>query len=106
MDTPIKPDYTDYKTISDENKKQFMEMMRLTMPELHIVATMMERVNANPAILFHIMSHMADIANGTGFGQVHIIIEDGVVRFVKGEHSTKLNEPIILGKLLDNNIPE
>lgn len=101
MDKLPKPDYSDYKTVSDENKKQFMELMRQTMPELHIVATMMERVDANPAILFHVMSHMADIANGTGFGQVHIIIEGGVVRFVKGEHSTKLNEPIILSRMSD-----
>ncbi len=88
-------DPTDYHNVAQKNKQQFMEMMKIATPEFHIVAVNMEKTKANPVILFHVINHMAQIADGTGYGQVHIIIEDGLVRFVKGEHSTKLNEPVI-----------
>lgn len=86
---------TDYHVNAQKNKEQFMEMMKVAAPELHVVAVNMEKTKANPIILFHIINHMAQIADGTGYGQVHILIEEGVARFVKGEHSTKLNEPVI-----------
>jgi len=86
---------TDYHVNAHKNREQFMEMMKIAAPDLHIVAVNMEKTKANPIILFHVINHMAQIADGTGYGQVHIVIEEGVVRFVKGEHSTKLNEPVI-----------
>lgn len=91
----------DYHQMAKQNKEQFMEVLRLALPEFHIVAVMMEQVKTNPTILFHVMKHMAEIAGGTGYGQVHIIIEDGIVRFVKGEHSTRINEPVM--KDVDEN---
>ncbi len=87
----------DYQRVSAQNKESFMEMLREVLPELHILAIQMEKSMSNPVILFHVISHMAEIANGTGYGQIHIVIEDGIAKFVRGEHSTKLNEPVIKG---------
>lgn len=87
---------TDYYAMEEHNKQKFLDALKLAMPEYHIVVTMMDQVKANPTILFHVMKHMGEIANGTGYGQVHIVIEEGMVRFVRGEHSTKLNEPVIV----------
>lgn len=94
----------DYHEIAKQNKAQLMEVLKATMPEFHIVAVMMDKVKANPNLLFHVMSHVAQIANGTGYGQVHIVIEEGIVRFVRGEHSTRINEPAIkdIGETVDN----
>lgn len=86
---------SDYHEVARQNKEQFMEMLRLAAPEFHIVAVQMDKSKTNPVILFHVIKHLGEIANGTGYGQVHIMIEDGIARFVKGEHSTKLNEPVI-----------
>lgn len=86
---------SDYHEVARQNKEQFMEMLRLAAPEFHIVAMQMDKSKTNPVILFHVIKHLGEIANGTGYGQVHIMIEDGIARFVKGEHSTKLNEPVI-----------
>jgi len=86
---------SDYHVAAKNNKEQFMKMMQLALPEFYIVANQMDKSKTNPTILFHVINHMAQIATGTGYGMVHIIIEDGLVRFVKGEHSTKLNEPVI-----------
>jgi len=85
----------DYHVAAKQNKEQFLEMMKLALPEFYIVALQMEKSKTNPVILFHVINHMAQIADGTGYGQVHVMIEEGIVRFVKGEHSTKLNEPVI-----------
>lgn len=86
---------SDYKQVIKQNNEQVMEMLKIALPEFYIVALQMEKSRANPAILFHVIRHLGDIASGTGYGQVHVMIEDGVARFVKGEHSTKLNEPVI-----------
>lgn len=86
---------SDYHVAAKNNKDKFMEMMKIASPEFFIVANQMEKSKTNPVILFHVINHMAEIASGTGYGMVHIIIEEGIARFVKGEHSTKLNEPVI-----------
>jgi hypothetical protein len=86
---------SDYQEAARYNREQLLELLKVALPELHIVATMMDKTQVNPAILFHVIRHMAEIAEGTGYGQVHVMIEDGTARFVKGEHSTKLNEPVI-----------
>jgi hypothetical protein len=91
----IPPNAGDYHVAAKNNKDKFMEMMKIASPEFFIVANQMEKSKTNPVILFHVINHMAEIATGTGYGMVHIVIEDGLVRFVKGEHSTKLNEPVI-----------
>ncbi len=92
----------DHDQIETQNKEHFMEILQKTFPELHIIAVQMEKSKSNPVILFHVIRHMAEIAFGTGYGQVHIVIEDGIARFVRGEHSTKLNEPVIKENYLTN----
>lgn len=86
---------SDYHEIAQQNKEQFMEMLKLVLPEFHIIASQMDKSKTNPVILFHVIKHLGEIADGTGYGQVHIMVEEGIARFVKGEHSTKLNEPVI-----------
>jgi len=86
---------TDYYESRKYNNQKFMELIKVNMPEFYILADMVTKCQANPSILFHVIKHMGEIANGTGFGQVHIVIEEGVARFVRGEHSTRLNEPVI-----------
>lgn len=90
-----KPPSTDYYEVQKKNQEQVLSMLRIALPEFHLVATQMVKSLSNPVILFHVIQHMAEIASGTGYGQVHIVIEEGIVRFVRGEHSTKLNEPVI-----------
>jgi hypothetical protein len=87
-------DLPDYREQAKRNKELFMETLKQAYPELHAVANLMDAVQFNPLILFHTIQHVSEIAKGTGFGQVHILIEDRTVRFVRGEHSTKLNEPV------------
>ena len=88
------------------NEEKFMETLKQVMPELHIVATMMQQTKINPNILFFVMRHISEVAQGTGYGQIHIVIEEGTVRFVKGEHQTKVNEPALkesYAKSIDSN---
>jgi len=52
--------------------------------------------NINPNTLYQaarLISEITDKYLGSQFGQVHILIENGVIRFVKGEHQIKVNEP-------------
>lgn len=100
MDKPAGTNTTisdNYHAVAQNNKEQFMEMLKLANPEFYIVASQMDKSKTNPVILFHVIKHLGEIADGTGYGQVHIMIEEGIARFVKGEHSTKLNEPVIKG---------
>ncbi len=81
------------------NQQQFMEIMRQVMPEFHIVAVQMIRSRVNPAILFHVMRHLGEVANGKGYGKVTVNIEEGIARFVVGEHSTKVNESVLIPEI-------
>ncbi len=84
----------DYYHIQEENKRLFMAQLKIALPEYYDLISLMDKLNGNPVILFHVLTHMNEVAAGSGFGQVHITIEEGVVRFVRGEHQTKLQEPI------------
>lgn len=91
----------DYQQETKHNESKLMEAIRLGYPELHILATQLQQSKVNPMPLFFVIKHMAEIAAGSRYGQVHILIEDGIVRFVKGEHQTKVNEPVLANNIKD-----
>lgn len=80
----------DYHEQEQQNREKFMELMAVAMPDLHILATLLEKQKINPIILFHVSTHLAEIARGTGYGKVEVMVEEGDARFVKGLHQTKL----------------
>lgn len=82
----------DFHKLTQENQAKFEEFLRIANPDLYAVYNQARARDVNLNVLFHVIPHLAEIADGTGYGQVHILVENGMVRFVKGEHQRKVNE--------------
>jgi hypothetical protein len=83
------------KTYQEEvfqNEESFRIMLKNIRPDIFVLMDLIDNTGLNPYIVFHIMKHLNNIAIGTKYGSVLVSIENGVVTFVRGEESTKLNE--------------
>ena len=81
------------------NEYVFKETIRLLRPDIYVLMDMIDKVRFNPLVIFQMIRHANNIAMGSKYGTVTIQIEDGVVTFIRGEESTKLNELLIRPKL-------
>jgi len=80
------------------NEYVFKETIRMLRPDIYVLMDILDRTHFNPLVVFQAIRHANNIAMGSKYGTVTIHIEDGVVTFVRGEESTKLNESLLLQK--------
>ena len=93
-----KTDLQDYQAQVSSNEDTFNRMLKKIRPDIWVLMDLVDETKINPYILLKVIRQLKILSMGTGYGQVSINVEDGVVRFVRGEESDKLNEPIILVK--------
>ena len=84
-----------YQDQLNSNEEAFLKTLQQVLPELHIIAVQLRQTSVNPATLFAIIRHMAEIAQGTGYGQIVVDIQEGEVKIVRGMHQTKVNERVL-----------
>lgn len=102
----IKEDLTDYHVQAKHNEEKFREMIKLFRPDIHLLMETIDQTNINPFVVWKIIYALSGVANDTKYGQVNILIEDNVVRFVRGEHADKVNQSIFKEKKVDENQEE
>lgn len=88
----IEPTYQEQSTA---NQNVFEQILKDTRPEIHLLMQTLDQTGVNPFIVWRIIMAMSNLAEDTRYGNVVIEVEDNTVRFVRGQHSTKVNEPII-----------
>lgn len=90
-----KIDVTDYYAVSKYNEDSFKELLKHFHPNLFVLMDLLEQTGVNYYVIFQVIRHLNSIAMGNKYGSVTVQIENGVVTFVRGEESTKLNEDLI-----------
>jgi len=88
----------DYQEQLKHNEWVFLENLKMVRPDLWMLADLLQATRVNYLVLVHVMRHIANIATGSKYGEVKVQIQNGVVTFVHGEETSKLNEPAILPK--------
>lgn len=88
----IKKDLENYNEQIFHNEESFRAVMKNFRPDIFVLMDLLDNTGINPYIIFHVIKHLNNILIGTKYGNVTTTIEDGVVTFVRGEESTKLNE--------------
>lgn len=88
----------DYQEQVRHNEWMFLENLKAVRPDLWMMADLMQATGVNYLPLVHVMRHIANIAQGSKYGEVRVQIQNGIVTFVHGEEISKLNEPAILPK--------
>ena len=90
--------YDEQVEIQKANEKKFMEQLKLVRPEIWVLADILDQTGVNPFVIWKIIYSMNNLALGTGWGQIVIEVQNGVVKLIKGIEQQKLEEPLLLKK--------
>lgn len=85
----------DYQVQSRANEAIFWNLIQKTMPDFYVLMREIKDSEVNPFVLTKIARALALIANGTKYGKVMTIVENGTATFIYGEEANKINEPVI-----------
>lgn len=84
--------YDSLSTIERSNTDNFMEQLRKFDPELYVIKIALLESGLNPAILPKLIRAIGNMALGTGYGKVQVIMQRTVVTQILGEESSQVNE--------------
>lgn len=85
---------TDYYAVSKYNEDSFKELLKHFRGDIFVLMDLLDETGINPYVIFQVIRHLNSINMGNKYGTVTVQIENGVVTFVRGEESTKLNEDL------------
>jgi hypothetical protein len=77
------------------NEYVFKELVRVVRPDIYVLMDILDKTRINTLMLFQVIRSANSIAMGSQYGKVVVQIENGVVTFVHGEESKKLNELLV-----------
>lgn len=84
-----------YQEETQHNEDIFKNILRNIRPDLFVLMDLLDNTGINYYVVFQIIRQLNNIAMGNKYGTVTAHIENGVVTFVRGEESVKLNENLI-----------
>lgn len=77
------------------NREVFMKALKDVDPNLWVVASLLEETKVNPRVVMKIIHHLNKIAMGAGWGSVTTVLQNGIIKYVQGAETEKIEEPII-----------
>lgn len=87
---------SEYDIEVENNTRVFSDLVKQVRPDIWLIMDLLDQTKVNHRALWKAIRQINNIAIGTGYGQVHIVIENGVITFIRGEEADKLNEPALL----------
>jgi hypothetical protein len=91
----MKQDLQDFHVQQTTNETAFFEILKTLSPDLYVLIKMIMNEKLNIAVFYKLARHLVNINAGTGYGDIHILIEDKTVRFINGTEKDKVGESII-----------
>ncbi len=87
-----------YQEEKANNERIFNEMVQKMRPEIFVLMDMIDQTGVNPFILYKVIRQLNNIAIGSRWGEVTILVNDGAVVRVAGMDTEKTNEPVLIQK--------
>lgn len=84
--------YNSLSTVERANIDTFLEQLRKFDPELYVIKIALIESGLNPNILPKIIRAISNVAIGTGYGKVQVIMQSTVITQILGEESSIVNE--------------
>lgn len=85
-------------TIDMVNEEKYWDIIRQIDPEIYLIKLALKETGVNPMILPKIIRSISNLALGTGFGKVQVIMESKIVTMVQGEEKTQVNEKAVIDR--------
>lgn len=89
-----------YEEETKQNEEKFKQMVKALRPDIWVLMDIIDQTGINPFVVWKVIYQLNNIAMSTKYGNVVVEIENGTVRFVRGQSADKVNEPLI--KTLDS----
>lgn len=86
---------SEFERETENNMEVFKNLIKEVRPDIFVLMDIIDKTEVNPMILIKYIRQLNNIAIGNRYGSVTTQIENGVVTFIRGEESDRLNEPII-----------
>lgn len=78
-----------------DNIEKYMTLVKTLDPELYAVKVAMLETGINPKVVHHIIRSLTIIANGTGYGEMIVYIQDGQIGIIKSSETVSVKEDIL-----------
>lgn len=85
----------DFEAQQQKNEEAFKQVVKSVRPDIFALMDIIDQTHVNAFVLWKVIYALNNIATSTNYGNVVIEIENGVVRFVRGQSAAKVNEPVI-----------
>lgn len=83
-------------TVDHTNLDQYWNVIRKLDPELFLIKIALRETGINPMIVPNIIRSIGNLAYGTGFGKVQVIMQSRVITFIHGEESDRLDQDALV----------
>lgn len=85
-----------YQEQMQHNEHMFNEVFKKVNPNAWVLMDLMNKTGINPMIVFKFIRQAHNIIVGTKYGQVNLVIADGVAKYIKGEETDKIEEQVVI----------
>lgn len=84
-----------YQEETSKNEEAFKKLVHDIRPDIWALMDIIDQTEVNPFVLWKVAYALSNIATTTKYGNVVIEVEDSIVRFIRGQSNSKVNEPLI-----------
>ena len=87
-----------YQEEKENNERIFSEMIQKIRPEIYVLMSLIDSTGINPFILYKVIRQLNNVAIGSGWGQVVVLVNNRKAVRVEGVDTEKMNDDVILSK--------
>ena len=87
-----------YQEEKENNERIFSEMVQRVRPEIYVLMDLIDSTGVNPFILYKVIRQLNNIAIGSGWGEVTVLVNNKKAVRVAGIDTEKMNDDVILQK--------
>lgn len=88
----------DYDEEQTKNKQIFYKLVQKLRPDIFVLMDLLDVTGVNPFILYKVVRQLNNIAIGSGWGEVKVLINNKRVVRVAGEDTEKMDDEVIIKK--------
>lgn len=88
-----------YQEEMKHNERVFWDVLQRTRPDVFVLVDIMDKHNVDPLIVFKFLRQLINIGEGSGWGEVVIVINNKKVKIMRGTDTERVNVPIFTDKV-------
>ena len=89
---------SEYEKEKKNNERVFSEMVQRMRPDIFVLMDLLDQTGVNPFILYKVIRQLNNIAIGSGWGEVTVLVNNRKAVRVAGQDTEKMDDDVILKK--------